>query len=69
MDSNTQPSQSTLQNTLPDQNPAELTQLQAVFAYQNELIKDFKAKSRHYELQMNISCATFNLAHQPVLIR
>ncbi len=30
------------QNTSPDQNPAELTQLQAAFAYQNELIKDFQ---------------------------
>ncbi len=44
MDSNTQPSQSTLQNTLPDQNPAEITQLQAAFAYQNELIKDFQGQ-------------------------
>uniref|UniRef100_A0A8C1V5B8 Gypsy retrotransposon integrase-like protein 1 n=1 Tax=Cyprinus carpio TaxID=7962 RepID=A0A8C1V5B8_CYPCA len=44
MDSNTQPSQSSLQNTSPDQNPAEISHLQAAFAYQNERITEFQAQ-------------------------
>lgn len=44
MDSTTPPSQSTLQNTSPDQNPAEMSQLQAAFAYQNEMITEFQTQ-------------------------
>ncbi len=41
MDSNSA-SAASLQNTLPPMNPAEVSNLQAAFAYQNELLKGYQ---------------------------
>ncbi len=42
MDSNTASASPSLQNTLPSMNPVEVSQLQAAFTYQSEVLKGYQ---------------------------
>lgn len=44
MDSKQKPSLSLLQNTSPEINPAEVSQLQAAYAYQSDLLQEFQGQ-------------------------